>query len=220
MTTSDARSRPVSQSACTASAAMAHAARSRSDMGVSLDTFQTASARESCAVAAVLDAGAAASISASMSASVCPDEAPLFCPMPKSARGAHAEPRERQGARAPPAERRASAARRGARQAPHAPREAHHIARTPVRPRTTTGVVVLGSETTRRNGLVQQQRSHRDATLVRNVRPTARETAILTSRNPQACQTASSPRARLASLCLRNVYEMSHLIPPSTPPRD
>ena len=61
-----APSRPVSHSACVASAATAHAARSRRLRGVSRLTFHTASASESCVVPAVLDAGAAASISASI----------------------------------------------------------------------------------------------------------------------------------------------------------
>ena len=68
LTANPAPSKPVSQTACVASAATATAARSLKLAGISRLTFRTASGRESCVVPAVEDAGEAWSISSSIAA--------------------------------------------------------------------------------------------------------------------------------------------------------
>jgi hypothetical protein len=97
VTARDAPSRPVSHSAWTASAAMAHAARSRTGNGLSSDTFHVASASESRDV----DAGEVLGGALRISASICSSVGPWF-ERPKP----NAEGTTRVGCRAPQGARR------------------------------------------------------------------------------------------------------------------
>ena len=215
VTTSDARAPDPSRRAPAQPRRRWRTPRGRGATWASPWTLQTASARRAARWRRVLDAGAAASISASDEWGVCPRRAQLFG---RGRRARASQPRETP-ARAPPPPsaarklRRASNARRS-----HAPREAHRASRRTPGGGRAPRPAWWCSVRRRRVATSQWARSHRDAKLAmsdrrsarlyshaRACRPGVRQRSSRTARSRESCLTR-----RLARRCPTSDRRLRH----------